>query len=324
MTEPSERALARLQDPEGAALTALARLVVLETTATPLAQIASPRWIAGQVATALEAFTRTEAAREWIHERIQAERARWSNETRTLRHWVPREAEDPLRALLERDWTPSRDLTVRLIDQPAMHDLVRVVLQDTLVRFGRRLRSVDQGLLGGLGGRTAKRSRGLFANVAENLVGAVAEEVEVQLEKRVTEFVGTATHEAVLVIAAHLSNPKHASAYADFRLGALDTLLSTPIAELADEADKARPEDMVDVVLGAMKAAVRREDFVEITAERIEALLAEAGDGTLGAWLEQVELRDVWVETTTELVAQRLQAVVLTDGFTQWWTSLFA
>ena len=55
MTDPAARALARLQDPDGDALRGLARLVVDQTTATPIAEIASPRWIASQLATALEA-----------------------------------------------------------------------------------------------------------------------------------------------------------------------------------------------------------------------------------------------------------------------------
>ncbi len=55
MDVAAERALARLRDPSGDAITELARLTVLETTATPLREIASPRWLASQLATAMEA-----------------------------------------------------------------------------------------------------------------------------------------------------------------------------------------------------------------------------------------------------------------------------
>ena len=64
--DPAARALARLRDPEGHALHALARLVVEETTATPLRDIASPRWVASQLATALQAATRGDLLRTWV------------------------------------------------------------------------------------------------------------------------------------------------------------------------------------------------------------------------------------------------------------------
>jgi hypothetical protein len=44
----------------------------------------------------------------------------------------------------------------------------------------------------------------------------------------------------------------------------------------------------------------------------------------LGAWLDEVGLRDVWADSTAELVAQRLQAVAHTEPFERWWEELFA
>ena len=43
LSAEASRALDRLRDPEAKALTALARMVVDETTATPLAELATPR-----------------------------------------------------------------------------------------------------------------------------------------------------------------------------------------------------------------------------------------------------------------------------------------
>jgi hypothetical protein len=156
------------------------------------------------------------------------------------------------------------------------------------------------------------------------LMGAVAEEVEWQLERRVKEFVGGATSEALRTIARHICNPDHAESYGHLRVAALDVILDAPIKDLISEADKMKPEEMVDVVVAALKSAVSEDDFVDRTADRVETILDEAGDGTLGAWLDEVGLTDVWSETTTEFVTARLQAVVDTEGFEQWWIELFA
>ena len=75
MDDTIKRGLTRLQDPNAAALTELAHLVVVEATNTKIAEIATPRWLASQIATALEAATRGDLARDAIKGRITNERA---------------------------------------------------------------------------------------------------------------------------------------------------------------------------------------------------------------------------------------------------------
>lgn len=338
MDPAAERALARLRDPDGEALTRLARLVVEQTTATPLRDIATPRWIAGQIAAALEAATHGDHARAWVERRIAAERERWAEEQRTLRTFLPPEAEEPLRKVLGREYLANEELTFRILDQPAIRGLVREVLSTSLRNFRSRLAQVESGVLGEVGRRAAKRGRGIFGTVlpenlgqvagnvrglTENLVGAVRDEVEQNLDGRIKEYVRGVTSDTLRTIAHYLADPAHAPAFADLRLAILDVVLDTPIRDLAGEADKLRPEEVVDVVVAALRSAVQAEDFVARTEQRISQVLAEAGDGTLGAWLDEVGLGEVWTDTTTELVASRLRAVVVTEAFEAWWADLF-
>lgn len=325
-------ALSRLRDSDHPAAERLARLIVDETTATPLAELASARFLASQLATALEAVT-SESARAWVHERMAVERTRWSAEDRSLRTWLPSEAEQPLRELLGRPWSPDEELVLRVIDQEVVRDLISDLLTDSLTRFGRRLRSIDKSMLGGLGGRAARsavrRSKGLFGTMVgegavENLVGAVAEEFELQLERRVRDFVGRSTQDSLRRAARHLASPDHAEAYGEVRLAVLDVVLDSPIRRLTAEADKLDPEELVEVLRAAVHRAVSEPGFVPRAEERIAAILERTGDGTLGAWLAEVGLLEVWSDTTTELVAARLRAVFATDGFGAWWEELFA
>ena len=204
--DPIDRAKQRLQADDGEQLRKLAAIVVEQTTATPIKDIATPRWIAGQIATALEAATRGDAVRDWVDGRIQAERERWSDEERTLRHWLPDEAEEPLRKVLGRVYSPDEDLTFQMIDHDAVRNLVRGMLTGSLRRFGKKLRSVGNvgsgdaggGVLGGLGGRAARRGKKLFGGVAENwgglaenLVGAVKDELDQAMEGRVRAAAGS-------------------------------------------------------------------------------------------------------------------------------------
>ncbi len=337
MDAKAKRALAKLRGKDGEALSALARMMVEQTTATPLKDIATPRWIAGQIATALEAGTRGDHAKHWVDRRISSERERWGEEEKTLRGYLPEEVDQPLRELLGRPYAPDEDIIFRVIDQPAIRRLIREILTNTVSGFRQNIAKVDEGVLGGIGGRAARRGRGLFSGrmgkvsevasniggVASNLAGAVRDELESSMDGRVKDFVKQASQDQVRAIARYIADPNHAKGFAELRLAILDVIIDTPIKDLATETDKLQPEQIIEVIVGALRSAVAAEDFVDRTEERISQILDEAGDGTLGAWLEDVQLLDVWTETTAELIASRLQAVVATDEFSTWWADLF-
>jgi len=332
------RALARLRDPGDDALDRLARIVVRHTADTPIRDVAEPRWIASQLAAAIEAVTHGEHARAAIVRRLEDERARWTEEERPACAFVPPEAERGVRALLGREAQLGEDLTFRILDQPAIRALLREVLLTTFRGVRERVRAETAGLgdrLRAEAGRGARRGKGLFGAVGigamadnvrgltEGLVGAVREEFEQTLDARLGDPVRGATTEAVRTMARYLADPAHAAQLAEMRLAVFDVLLDTPVRELVAEAGDTAVADVVDVVLATLRAAVEGEGFVDRAERRIARLLAEAGDGTLGAWLEEVGLAAIWIDSTTELLSARLRAVVGTDDFAAWWAGLF-
>jgi hypothetical protein len=327
MNEIAAQTLERLRADEGSQLNELARLVVVEATSTPVATIASPRWLAGQIATALEAATHGDLVKSWALHRIQHERDRWSTDERALETWIAPEVQEPIRKVLGRPYAPSEDLVMQLIDHGAIHDLMGQVLSGSLSRFSKRVRNLDDGVLGGIGGRAARRGKRLFgglsSGLADNLVGAVKDEIDQAMENRVAEFAAQATGEALRTMARYASDPVNAQAFADLRLSLFDYALQMPMKNVVAEADKLDPETLVEILITTLRTAVSQEDFVTKTEERIAIVLEEAGDGTLGAWLDEVGLTDVWVESTTELIADRLKAVVKTPSFEDWWSGLF-
>jgi hypothetical protein len=137
-----------------------------------------------------------------------------------------------------------------------------------------------------------------------------------------SDFLTKATGEALRVVARHVAADAHAESYAEVRTGIFNTVMDIPIKELAAEALDARPMAYVDVVLQGLRGAVAAESFVDDTTRRLQTLMDEVGSGTFGAWLEEVGLRDVWTESTVELLAERLSSTVHTDAFGAWWTEL--
>ena len=114
-------------------------------------------------------------------------------------------------------------------------------------------------------------------------------------------------------IARHIADPQHARAYGELRVEILDEILATPIRELSDELGKLEPERLIDLWVRGVRSLLDRRDFRARLGARVQALLGEAGDGSLGAWLDQVGLLAVWREATSDFVEQRLRATVQGD-----------
>ena len=326
--DPADRALDRLRDPEHGALQSLARLVVEEAARTPLAEIARPRWLAGQLAAGLEAVAREPTLRDALAHRVEQTLGEWRDDPRPLGTFLPDEVEIPLRDALRRPWVPREDLVLRVLDHGLVVEVTREVLENTLKRFRKRLSNLDQGLFAGLGGRAARRGRGLLGGVASGMagtvVGAVREEFEARIDVLIQEFLAGATREAIAGVARHAADPDHAEAYGELRVSFLDVLQETELGELAHDLDQLGVLAYLDIGLAAVRAALDEEDFVDRTEARIASLLEEVGEGTLGAWLEEVGLLEVWTASTVELLAERLRAVVVTEDFEGWWRDLFA
>lgn len=320
-----EAALAALRDDEGTAIRQLATLASKELLAQPLSGVVDPDFVAAQAATMLTALDRP-TARQAIRARLREAIDRHRDTATPLRDELPMAAVEPLRELLGRPFSASETLTFKLIDQGVVHHLLAEILESALKRFMRRARRVDDRIkqvderLGGFG----KRARGLFGNVASELAGAVGEELESSVERRIRDFVHQGTSEMLKVAARRIADPDQAAAWGEFRVSVLDVLLDSPLEELAAEFEAQEPEDVVDEVLAALGGAARAEGFRPQVASAVRRAQEGVGDGTLGAWLDELDLRESWEEATVTPLAQQLGQVVRSEAFGDWWSELFA
>ena len=146
------RALYRLRDPNHPATAQLASLVVDRAFATPLGEVVDAGQLTAWLLESMRALGEGDGLATLIHHETERVRGRLENETRPIGHWLPEDAEAPLKEALSQPWTPDGELTFRLINQAAIRHLVRDVLEATLLKFADRLRSLDRGVLGGVGG----------------------------------------------------------------------------------------------------------------------------------------------------------------------------
>jgi hypothetical protein len=285
-------------------------------------ELLPPAWIAGELVRGLRSATATPTAREAVVRRVEQARQQLRTIEQPVRTWLPPEVEPPARELLALPWSPSEELTFRVINHPALRALVREVLSASLTRFTERLRNLDQGVLGGLGERAMRRGKGLFGGVAEGLMGAVRDEMGSAFDGRIKEHLGTATEEAVRAIAAWIADPAHADALAAMRLSAIDVVLDTPVRALAAEADGLSTDRVAEVVWRALTELAARDDLEPRLVTLLTQVYALADHPTLGHWLDELGLREVWTDGAARFTTDRLVELTTTPAFEAWWHEL--
>ena len=327
----AEKGLKRLREPNSAALTQLSALVVEHVSAKQLRDIIPPAWTAQQLKLSIEALSNGDQAKDWLMREWNSAIERGSAEERPLGTWAPDEATHLIRELLARPLQPSEEIVERFLDQAAVRNMLKLVLEDAIRRFTQRARKLEEGVLGGLGGKVARRGRsfgkGLLgrraSDMAENLVHSVTDVVEQAFERRIGDFLEGATQRSMKTIARELSDPKNEETMVQFRHAIFDAALQAPVSEWAHELKGVELDEIADVLQRNLRQWVSRDDFEARIAKQLNHLLNEAGDGSLHAWLEPLGLADPWTDATTTLVRDHLKTLVETKGFELWWEHLF-
>jgi hypothetical protein len=245
---------------------------------------------------------------------------------KTLHEVLPRDARQALRDVLARPFSPDRAVVLTLIDRGPTRALVRQLLLDAILEFGRKISAPMSGMAKGLGSlaklatETVKSRGGGLGS----LVGAVSGEVERQLEKRAIEFVDAALGGIFSQIADAISDPRRADEAAELRLSVFDGAMNLSMQQLSRELMNADVPGATELFRQALRRWLSSaEADAQLRALSAFALQA-AHQKTLGALLSQWGLLEVLKPVMLEQLQQRMSGVVQTDAFSRWLDGLFA
>lgn len=339
MTEMAER-LGRHLDDE--AFEALARLAAEELLQVPLAELVSPAWLAERLATTLRAASENPGTRAWLHREVQrcwprihesgpsAQAPLAVSPGTPLGDRIPEGVRTATERLAALPVQPDRDLVLALVDHAAMRALIQDILQDTLVRFVKRLRAMaPETAKGGAprangtgrGRSSLSRLRALgegVAAVGTSMASMVGTELERQLEQRAREFASQALTAILGQLSAWLAEPRRAEILADWRVHGLRTLRGEDPAGLVHWLDPQDPEDVARILEQALDDLASDSDLQPFLEERLRALPELSPHRTLGHWAADAHLEDPTRETLAGLLHPVLRAVVGSTAFAEW------
>ena len=228
---------------------------------------------------------------------------------------IPEEALDAPRRLLGRPWSPDSELVQALLDHDAVRGLVREVLQDALLEFGRTLRSFVPDAPRPRRGRLAA-----LVEKAQGVASVLSAEVERKLEGRVRTFVEGAIGRALEHSTSYLSGTREAESLAAWRVHALDVLAGWPRERWADGLRRLDEEGLVDELADVLRDLAAWEGLTGWLEEVLTDALAAPEGGTLAEILPGE--REEWRTRLAAPLRERTRAVVATDAFAAWLSEL--
>jgi len=315
----SDAALQRLrEDPQH--LSALAKLALEDLTERPLTEALPPQWLAKQLVAAMEAVQGNDAFRKVAEQQAQEALRRVRGTDQSLEDLLPEGTLPVLSDLVATPWTPSEELTLKLLQHPATKSFLADILKSTLDRFVASASSLDN-KLGGLGKRAMGRGRGVFG-AAGSMFDAVRSEMGNAFESKIADFLSQGTDETLRTLAAWIADPKHADMVADLRRHVLEVTWTTPIAELAQEAEALDPQILLTAGLKWLDLLDNQPNLEATLTSWIERVQAELPYQSLGGLLDDTGLRDLWFSATEQRMVELLRHIVKGDAFASWWEAL--
>ena len=234
-------------DSAGGPLDRLAALTLEHLLDQPMGVLLPPAFLARGLKAALEGWVSSPSAEAELAGAVRHVRQRLAEDDRSLGEALPPElAKGLIHGSARRHYYPDRELVLAVIDRPPVRALLRAMLLDVLVQFGRKVSTsvTENRVAKGLSGLARKaadqaRSSGTFGGFASGVVGAFSEEMERQMERRAGEFADSALSGIIQKIADGVSNPSRSSEQNELRVALMEGVLELTLPQLAQELGRA-------------------------------------------------------------------------------------
>lgn len=303
----------------------LAALSVEHLLAAPVGALVPQALVISTTRKALDAWLESDSAVKVLDGVVEQVANRLQAERRSLKDVMAKDVRHALREIVGRPFSPERKLVLTVIDRGPMRELVRQLLLDSVLEFGRRASAPVAGVARGLGsiasmvGDKVKQRSGTIGS----LVGAVSGEVERQLEKRAVEFVDSALGGVFGQIADVVSDPKRAGEAAELRLAFFDGALELTGPQLARELANLDVSGGAEILRNGLERWLASPESEKELTDFIAPVLERDAARSLKDVLGELGLLEVARELAKEQLAARIKLIAATPEFSAWLGSLY-
>jgi hypothetical protein len=253
---------------------------------------------------------------EHVHPGLDRQIARSTANGETLGDLLPPGGEATLLAILEKTRLPRAEWAAGAVDAGLVRKLVSPVIQDTLLRFAKRLPIPGLGGEGGpsmpdpLGlGKKLRDAKNPLSGMGKGLMGGV----DKKLQSVARDFAESATTDMRNALVERLRSDEGKALLSQIRAHASKHLLAVPLATVLREVDGLPRADIEAFVPALVTHNVGRAELHETLRAELRAVLAVEGERPLRELLETYGLL---TEVKRELppVLTKVAAEVLSDA----------
>ncbi|MGB1013968.1 MAG: hypothetical protein ACPG4T_07535 [Nannocystaceae bacterium] len=274
----------------------------------PARNLLEPEVMAGHLTHGLRATTANEDFRTWLREQIESRRARVPRPRQSLRHYLPASLPPALDRSARRSYVPSPDLVRAAVDHPATRELVRNILQTTLLEFATKLWTSKK--------IPGSRLRSGLMGMAKGVAGFVG--TDGGLEDRVHRFVDGTLGLAIDRIVERVADPKNAREIATQRALMVRAGLDLPVATLAQEADKFPTGQVEEDVHALISSFVEWDRFEPTVAAVLADEIKLLGDASIREVLAPSGLEAIWRPAIEAELQRHARFLLTSDVFLEW------
>jgi len=322
-TTSADTLLGRLREEgEASATRALARLVVDEHLNKPLSELIEAERSSVVLHELLCSWQQSDLAHESIRRGWDGMISWLAEQHEPIGEVLPAELLEGASQLAAQPFGLNRELLLAMLDRPAFRKLIRELLIDTLVSFGKKLRSpVAESRLGkglsGIGRMARGRGSGV-RSLAGDLVGAVGEEVERQLEGRAAEFADGALSQILHKLADYLCDPTRTADQAALRAALLDGLWELSGSQLAAEMSRGDIDASTNVLRKSLGAWLARPEARKDLEDWLAEFLSGSQFDSLTELLTTLGLLESIREHAIDETERNLRMLINGNAFSLW------
>ncbi len=321
--ESSDTLLGKLREEgEASATRALARLIVDEHLHKPLSDLVQADRSSEVLHELLCSWQQSDLAHESIRRGWDGLILWLEEQHEPIGSVLPAEVLEGATQLAAQPFGLNRELLLAMLDRPAFRKLIRELLVDTLVSFGKKLRNpVAESRLGkglsGIGRMARGRGSGV-RSLAGDLVGAVGEEVERQLEGRAADFADGALSQILHKLADYLCEPARAADQAALRAALLDGLWELSGSQLATEMSRGDIDASTDVIRRSLGAWLERPEAGRDLESLMDGFLSGSEFDSLAELLSTLGLLESIREHAIDETERNLRSLIGSEAFSLW------
>ncbi len=326
------RAMARLREPDSAALNELVELLIEAALARPAASAIDRDRIVAVTIAVVDADRVERALAELVRPAWDRQRALIEKRGDRVQDWMPEGARPLLEDVLAGARRPRGAYTSELVRSADVRELLAPILQETLLSFARKLPIVGgaseaegparaAGKLFGMAAQLAHNAgerAGKLADIGRGVLGGIGGEMEKRIGAAAREFSQGAFEPLEAAFVARLRSEEGQEILTRMRQRVVDALVAAKASEVAADLDSLPREALDRLVARSIAFGVARPELAEMLRAEIDAFLAKHAGLNVGQLLDAWSLREVAVtEARRELRA--IATLAIADASADAW-----